>query len=269
MSDLTPLGFISPGAAIGLGSLYIRPRRGFFPSKGSTANFAPIIAQATIEEVHHDELMITSHPVEQGAPITDHAFKVPSEVVIRFAWSNSPASGATGTVLAGAGAVIVTSPAASLLAAATGLAVGINQSFLLGAETGQILDIYNQLLTLQESRTMFDVYTGKRSYTNMLLRSVTVTTDKQTENVLMVTATCQQILVVNTKTLSVPMNPQSLSLPQVLAAQSVFGPGAVSQFSIQGATAQITPPINSGVLQPQQVNYTPKTLGETAAGILP
>jgi hypothetical protein len=46
-----------------------------------------IIAQVTIEESGTDDLTITEHPVEQGAPIADHAFKRPSTINIRAGWS--------------------------------------------------------------------------------------------------------------------------------------------------------------------------------------
>lgn len=46
-----------------------------------------IVAQVTIDEQATDDLQITEHPVEQGAPIADHAFKRPSTVTIRAGWS--------------------------------------------------------------------------------------------------------------------------------------------------------------------------------------
>jgi hypothetical protein len=46
-----------------------------------------IIAQVTIEETASDDITVTEHPVEQGAPIADHAFKRPSSVTIRAGWS--------------------------------------------------------------------------------------------------------------------------------------------------------------------------------------
>ena len=48
-----------------------------------------IVAQVTIEEEHHDKLIITNHPVEQGAMISDHAYKMPAMLTIRAGWSNS------------------------------------------------------------------------------------------------------------------------------------------------------------------------------------
>lgn len=56
----------------------------FIPNNRSIAG---IIADVTIEETERDEVITTQHPVEQGAPIADHAFKQPEEVVIRAGWS--------------------------------------------------------------------------------------------------------------------------------------------------------------------------------------
>jgi hypothetical protein len=70
---------------------------GYF--KPQTRSIGGIQAQVTIEEVERDELTVTEHPIEQGAPIADHAFKRPSEVVIRAGWNTQKAkdiSAATG-----------------------------------------------------------------------------------------------------------------------------------------------------------------------------
>lgn len=48
---------------------------------------AGIPAHVTIEENERDEVTVTQHPVEQGAPIGDHAFKQPEEVIIRAGWN--------------------------------------------------------------------------------------------------------------------------------------------------------------------------------------
>jgi hypothetical protein len=46
-----------------------------------------IHAHVTLEETERDEVTTTHHPVEQGAPIADHAFKQPVEVIIRAGWN--------------------------------------------------------------------------------------------------------------------------------------------------------------------------------------
>ena len=50
-----------------------------------------IIPHVVAEEVMTDDLVITEHPIEQGAPISDHAYKRPSEVILRCAWSDCTA----------------------------------------------------------------------------------------------------------------------------------------------------------------------------------
>lgn len=56
-----------------------------------------IIPDVTIDEVSRDDLVITDHPVERGAAITDHAFKLPTRIDMRLGWSNSSA-GAEGYI---------------------------------------------------------------------------------------------------------------------------------------------------------------------------
>lgn len=210
-----PLGFVLPAASIGLGSLLLRPQRGFFmPNDNNNPVLTPLIQvpQATIEETHHDELEMTDHPVEQGASITDHAYKRPAEVVIRAAWSNSPsptnsiARQAVGVAAAALG------PAARIVAG-TLASVGTVQSLLSGNAPNQMRRIYQNLLKLQIDRVLFDVYTGKRVYRNMLLRALTVTTDKTTENALFILAVCRQIIIVPVTAMVIPVNVKAQTAP--------------------------------------------------------
>lgn len=65
-------------------------------------------------------------------------------------------------------------------------------------------DIYKNILDLQSSRQPFSVTTGKRSYQNMLMQSLTVDTDKITENILSVRMRLRQIRIVQLETTTVP-----------------------------------------------------------------
>lgn len=72
-------------------------------------------------------------------------------------------------------------------------------------DSGMPLDeLYRRMLELQSSREPFEVVTGKRLYKNMLFKSLSVTTDQYTSNVLSITAQLQEIIVVNVETVSVP-----------------------------------------------------------------
>lgn len=162
-------------------------RRGFYPDDGGQSQ--AILAQVTLEEEGTDELMITEHPVEQGAAITDHAFKRPAEVTIRCGWSNSPSSNNNSLVALPQALIdlVTTNPLTAALSV-----------------SNYVRDIYNALLALQSSLTPFVVVTGKRQYDFMLMQSLAVTTDPTTEYALMVTARCKQVILVNTQTITVP-----------------------------------------------------------------
>lgn len=138
------------------GTLTISPRRAL----GS------ISIQCVIEERHTDALTITEHPVERGAPISDHAYRRPAEVVVQCGWSNS--------------------------------------SRAAGGNGDYVREVYKALLALQESREPFDVSTGKRLYRNMLIASLAVTTDQKSEATLMVVATLREVIRVQTRVVAVP-----------------------------------------------------------------
>lgn len=147
----------------------------------SSKSIGDVAIQATIEEVYHDELQITEHPVEIGAEIADHAYKRQPEVVIKCGWSNAD------------------------YAALLGAAQAIFSSGTLPT-ADYVNTVYSQLLALQESRVPFDVVTSRRQYTSMLLQGLTVINDAKTSGALMVTATCRQVLIANTRATSLPPN---------------------------------------------------------------
>ena len=135
-----------------------------------------IVADCTIEEDHTDELVLTDHPVELGAQITDHAFMRPVSVNIMIGWS------------------------------ASGRFQPLSQ-------------IYQQLLALQSSAVPFSIVTGKRQYQNMLITSIGVRTDADTENILAVQVACREIIIVETQVTSMApaanqSNPQNTAAPQ-------------------------------------------------------
>jgi hypothetical protein len=170
-------GLVMAGAQLGLQSVIIKPKRAI----------GPFVAHVTIRERHVDELDIVDHPVEQGAQISDHAFKRPPEVTIECAWSNSPrAAGLVG----------------GLVGAVTGTVAGV-QSILSGNSPDQVRDIYHKLIALQASATLIDVFTGKRPYRDMLIRSLLVETDKDTEHVLSVTVTLRQVLIATVRVVTI------------------------------------------------------------------
>lgn len=236
---MNPIGFVLPAATIGLGSLLLKPQRGFFtPARLATRDepVVPILQpQITTEETHNDEIVITDHPVEKGARISDHFYKLPAEVTIRCAWSNSPsvAGGLIGSAIGAASAIGGTGVR---LAAAAGPSLdGIRtiQSILSGNAANQVASIYAALLALQMSGIPFDIYTGKRSYADMMFRNLHVATDFSTENTLLLTATCRQVLIAFTKVINTTVNNDALANSN---DSSITEQGAVSAKEATGIT---------------------------------
>jgi hypothetical protein len=227
-----------------------------------------IVAQITESERHVDELRITDHPVESGAPITDHAFKMPVEVTIRCSWSNSPpqsnnssfggfqgnlASGlgnyAAGTVqaqLTSAGAKVIGGSAIGNLAlgqlsdvfgqqiVSVGSA-GLVPALVSAAQGGgfssgngaggltRVESYYQQLLDLQNNCIPIDVYTGKRRYTSMLIKSLTVETDIKTENSLSVVLVLKQAIIVYTTLQAINTPASAQAAPENVNANQQTG----------------------------------------------
>jgi hypothetical protein len=171
-------------------------------------NIGGFIADVTIEEHHRDSLAITEHPIEQGAAIADHSFLRPAHVTIRAGWSNSS----------------VTSARRLATAFQT-------QSLSPIFDTNYIRTVYGQLRDLQATREPFDVVTGKRSYSNMLMENLLVHTDERSENALMVTCDCREVILVGTSTISIP-NASSQQTPQL------------NQPTIDNGQKQLTPATN-------------------------
>lgn len=169
------------------------------------------IPDITIREDHEDELVVTENPVEQGASVTDHSFKVPARLTVDVGYSNSSV-----------------------------------QSF---GNPNYVQDMYALFLALQASRIPFFVLTGKRIYLSMLITRLHTVTDKDTENVLLLTVSMKEIIQVSTQTVSVPSsnnmtNPQNngaavnsgTSQSQFAGgANSAGGTSASSPFNYSGA----------------------------------
>lgn len=186
-------GGIVKAAAVGvlgtLSAVLLRPR----------TSIAYIIPQVFISAEYRDELTITDHPTETGAPVTDHAYRQPSSLTMVIGW------GAGGSL------------------------------FDFSGTTNDVNDAYAALLDLQNLREPFDVTTAKRSYKNMLIASLGVTVDKETQNVLVVDVAMREIIIVDTQATTLPPRANQAD-PDKTAAPVTAG------------AIQTTPPKTSAIL---------------------
>lgn len=148
----------------------------------SSRRIGLMVPSVVVSEKHTDMLEITEHPVERptsdGAGfIADHAYRRPSEVVMEIGF-------------AGGGSLVDFYDTRNI-----GLSTPLNS---MGPK-----EVYAELLNMQQDKQLLDVTTGKRLYKNMLIRSLEVTTDRTTENVLSATVTLREVIITQTKSIKV------------------------------------------------------------------
>ncbi|BEL79901.1 hypothetical protein SM12BL3_12080 [Serratia marcescens] len=134
-----------------------------------------IVPSVAISEKHMDATEITEHPVELGAPTSDHAYDRPAEVTMELGFASG-------------GSLIDGIDTTEIFNVSTGLSLGTSPA-----------DVYQQLLELKKNKVPFAVTTGKRQYQNMLIRAIEVLTDKTSENVLMTTLTLRELIITETQ----------------------------------------------------------------------
>lgn len=149
-----------------------------------------LVADAVLEEMHEDELVLTDHPIQYGSVITDHAFKLPSRVTLTYGWSQSPSSLAS--VRETFSSTVTDVQSATTLRGQVQALYG----------TARINGYYDRLRTLQTDRVVFSIVTGRRKYDNMMLVSLSLVTDKDTENAMVVRAVCREVQFADTQTIT-------------------------------------------------------------------
>ena len=168
-----------------------------------------IVADALVEERHMDRLEVTTHPVETGAAITDHAFYHPPELTLVLGWSNSakPSKAAQAADVAAAYAATLGGVGGEIAWTVIGAAqAGFN---ILTGDPDVIYKVYADLLGLLQNRYLFDVQTKKRLYKNMICKGLSTETDVDSVNQLIIVMECQQLLLVDTQVVTIDANKQA------------------------------------------------------------
>lgn len=171
-------------------------------------SIGPFIPTVVIHEHAEDEMEITEKPVEYGAAITDNAYKRFPHITMHVAWSNS-----------------------GLAALARDVGSLINQGFSMDSlSAADVSSIYAQLIQLQESANLITIVTGKRLYSNCLIKRISQATDVDTENALFCRIEIKQIRIV-----------------------AVYGTTVAPQ-QYQKTPADTAPQISTGIKQPTTPN---------------
>lgn len=176
-----------PALPYSLEALLLGRSRSIEPIDGGDA----IIPDVVISEVHDDEVTVTQHPVDTGAAISDHAIVQPASVTCVFGWSDS--SRALNALMDG--------------------------SILRGMQTSK--DVYERLVELKNARALLKLSTGKRTYPNVLITKLKVSTTADTESAAIIEVTFQEVFVVEAQTVSLAAVRQKN--PQKTASKSTGG----------------------------------------------
>lgn len=151
---------------------------------------------ASLSETHTAKNTVTTHPVEQGAKITDHKLREPDGLILEGLITNDPmpdpAQAPTPQRFQPpqpAGAQNQTQP--------------FNYSSTSSYQPDRAGKAYSTLLALLDSTNLLVVTTGIRSYDNMVLTDLSVPRDAQSGQALRFTATFTTIRIVTNQTVQV------------------------------------------------------------------
>jgi hypothetical protein len=146
----------------------------------TTISIPDLVADAVLEEIHTDQMEITTHPIQEGTVISDHAYKQPTELVLTYVWSGGGSGG----------------------------------SFSVPRGPDFLVNMYKKLKDMYEARIPLRVITGKATYDNMLISGISITTDASTENALIARISLQELLMVTVDTTSMATDPAAQTMPE-------------------------------------------------------
>jgi hypothetical protein len=142
-----------------------------------------ITADSVIEERYDDESIITENPVETGSITSDHAYDLPQELDVTYAWSAA-------------------SPQA-------------------GGQSSFLNQLYDQVLALKQGKVLLTVSTGRRLYQNLLIKSISTISDRDTENILQLRLSLRQLILTTTQTVTTGQANQTQASQQLIPAKTM------------------------------------------------
>lgn len=129
----------------------------------SGPSIGPVFFDAVFSTTHNANVTVTTQPVEIGANISDHAYMEPDQVTMEIGASD------------------------------------VSE----GAGSNHSVNVYNMLRSMMEAREPISLFTRLKSYTNMMVVSISVTDDYTTSTALRASVMLQKILIVNVATVQV------------------------------------------------------------------
>lgn len=158
-------------------SLFGGPTRVLIGRKDDPTEFLQV--EATLEEVHTETASTTDHPVEDGADITDHIRRNPTELSIKGIVSNHPI-----VVLA---------------------SIRAQPSIPGGDPSTRAEDAHGWLIENKDQGRLLTVGTTLRTYENMAITGLSVVRDKDRSNVVELDLSLREIVIATTEQVAPPV----------------------------------------------------------------
>lgn len=166
-----------------------------------------VSVDATITEVHTANTELTSHPVETGANITDHARQNPREVQIDGFITNSPIDGsildAALRAVPALYATASTGPTAGALSSAAVLGTMALANALSGSDITR--DNFDRFQRFWTNSTLLQVFTPFRVYTNMIMVNFKAPREQANGDALKFSATFREVFFVASQLVTIPV----------------------------------------------------------------
>lgn len=185
--------------------------------KKAKAQIGSLELDATLSEQHQGDVDVTDHPVERGANISDHARSKPEVVTLEGLITNTPISG--------------------------------------GFDPTRAAKAYAELLSLKDAGDLLTVVTSRRSYSDMVLTSLSTPVDARTGQALRFSATLKQVRVVSSQTVKVTVSQPKLKAKKDLGKKGT--PETPEQTKRKSLLKSVK---DSGVIQ-NNINKLNKFLG--------
>jgi len=135
------------------------------------ARIGVVELDAALSETHSKEALVTDHPVEFGADVSDHIRRLPDSVEINGIVSNTPLV---------------------FLSAVT-------------ESPTRAEDAYEELRRIMDEGELVTVATTLREYSNMALTNLAVARDAASGNVMNATMSLREIIIAETQTVEAPV----------------------------------------------------------------
>jgi hypothetical protein len=189
-----------------------------------TAPDSQIAFDCTVTENHSNTLVVTEHPVEEGAAITDHAQREPDDLTLNGIISDQP---------------ILLNAEENLKPSVPG-----------GDPNLRAQQAYDEFRRLQREFALLKIATELRDYQNMMITGIAVTRDSSTRHILDINLTLREFRIATVETVDAPeprepvhrkrrdngrQNTEPPSDEVTAKAESGFASGANALDKIRGA----------------------------------